>query len=522
MRATALTAALLVALAVVSAGAAAAGPGASGAGTSGVLRGLQFRPPGQATPSVDADGLGWALVVLLREDASAALQAPQPVAAMTHRDTVVAWQEPSLGSEQQALAPGTEDSRSLAPFAADARLQGAGSLYVEGRVTLRLRGGDVAITPHRQGLEGPCVAVPADVASERPARFADLCPAQGVAVSTASAQSTAFDLVVEDASVVEWHNATVACPAAQECPSGGPRSVERTQAGTLQARRMGLGYERLSTSGATLTANGHAALIVAGGRQPDLGVNGTLRLPLAKADQACPACMAPDGQTLKVSGDLVLQGVTAQPDGALAATLAGDFGSARIDERPIVPARLLGASAAVAVAAGVALVAIRLLLAPLFTRRSDSELLDQPRRRVVHDTIAEHPGVTVRELARLTGLSHGVASHHITVLARHGKVTRFREGRATRLFPGHGRFDATWTQVAALRDPALRDLHGWLAGNPGRTQAEVVRAMAGQGWTRARTQRGLARLLRAGLAAASPSGRRQRYSATPAAAAGAG
>ena len=87
-----------------------------------------------------------------------------------------------------------------------------------------------------------------------------------------------------------------------------------------------------------------------------------------------------------------------------------------------------------------------------------------------------------------------------------------------RFFENHGKFDRNWTQVVALREPGLKELHDFLAtqGRP-MSQKELILAMEPHGWSRSTVQHRLARLVEHGAVALRPQGRLKMYAVAAAA-----
>jgi DNA-binding MarR family transcriptional regulator len=154
------------------------------------------------------------------------------------------------------------------------------------------------------------------------------------------------------------------------------------------------------------------------------------------------------------------------------------------------------------------------LLWSMRVRRRQGEDM-HPRAKRLLDAILRQPGLTLRRLRADTGLANGVAHHHLDRLLGAGLVVAHRHRNALLLFENHGRYAATWRQVAALRDPLNRRLHRWLAANPSATQAQTVQASQGWGWRRSLTQKRLALLEQAGLVERRREGRLVRHVAQP-------
>lgn len=135
---------------------------------------------------------------------------------------------------------------------------------------------------------------------------------------------------------------------------------------------------------------------------------------------------------------------------------------------------------------------------------------ENPRRRLLLQTIRAHPGATFRELVRSTGLAGGTARHHLTVLRRQGHIVERRHRSTLRFFVA-GTHNDDWEAVVLLRQAGLARLHGWLQEHPGVIQKDALEVAAEWGWSRSTTQHRLQRLVDAGLLEAVPQGRRKMY-----------
>lgn len=91
------------------------------------------------------------------------------------------------------------------------------------------------------------------------------------------------------------------------------------------------------------------------------------------------------------------------------------------------------------------------LLAPLYSRIRRSEVLDNERRRRIHDAIEEEPGIHFTALMRKTGLPNGALYHHLSVLERNGLITSRRMG-GRRVFSPAGRETASEDVTRAEHD----------------------------------------------------------------------
>lgn len=117
-----------------------------------------------------------------------------------------------------------------------------------------------------------------------------------------------------------------------------------------------------------------------------------------------------------------------------------------------------------------------------------------PRRRIMQE-VQGSPGVSITDLAALTGLGHTTVCHHLAVLQRRGLVVRERWGGSVRVFPTN--LSPTHRTLLALaRSGRTGDVLRALATDPRATPASLARALQ---LHRQAVQWHLARLEKAGM-----------------------
>ncbi|MCA1811621.1 MAG: winged helix-turn-helix domain-containing protein [Halobacteriales archaeon] len=296
-----------------------------------------------------------------------------------------------------------------------------------------------------------------------------------------------FHLAAQGVHHVEYTNAHAACPPGQATCLDGASPTNRTvptpggRAGAALASIL-----EVRSQDGHVQGNGTAAFILMGGQAVTLHEDGEARLPLASRTTPCHApCLDPNGQTVRLLGNLTFTNLRAQAGNRLAADLSGHFVAANLDETP-VPSSLLGnVEAAVAVAVGLGLASLLLkpfgrFLLGLFSRQlTPQKALDNPGRQATYDAVRAHPGATYRAIMRATGLSDSITRHHLAKLELVGMVVKLAHGRTLRYFENHGRYADNWKTVAARRDPDTARVMDWLLDHPGSSQQDTVRGLAG-------------------------------------------
>ena len=100
------------------------------------------------------------------------------------------------------------------------------------------------------------------------------------------------------------------------------------------------------------------------------------------------------------------------------------------------------------------------------------DLLGQPTRRRIYDTVGGHPGASARDVQRLVGLAWGETAYHLEQLTKGGLLRRERGGRRDFYF----RQDMTWDDrklFLTLRSGTARRLLLLLSESPGLTLMEL-------------------------------------------------
>lgn len=468
---------------------------------------LDFALPAQAFGTLSGDGLQWALLLFKAGEGRFHAGFPGGAQHVNHTLLRVGAQAHNSSAAPDAFLPNS--SRSLGPLAADfgpgagwaSLLVVAERIQVEARANATLAVAEAGSIPSSHLGSNAYPYTIRRSSQEVLGRHAAL----GLSPRDGPLQVSLRAVGVR---TLEWHNATVACASAGFCPDGAGMADAARGAGVAVQRYF---YGELAGAGGTLDGDGTAWLAAIGGPEVTLGVQGAVRLPLARLQEACDGCPDPAGGTLLASGNLTLEGLAPDRD-RLRARVAG-LQAFRVDERPFtLPV------AAVAATTG-ALAVVGALLARAVAalgRVKAEEALENPRRLALYHRILERPGLSLRELQRQAGLGIGTTVHHLRVLVRARHVVAQPYGHTVRYFENHGRYAHTWRAVAVLADPRLGTLHAWLLGHPGASQREVVQhARVAWGWGRSATQDRLGALLREGLAGARTVGRRTVYTARP-------
>lgn len=224
-----------------------------------------------------------------------------------------------------------------------------------------------------------------------------------------------------------------------------------------------------------------------------------------------------DGASLNAIGDLratlLPAGAGALPiaDAPMRSELGGEASTILVDNAPVARA-----SASPATKAGVGIGIAVLLLAAgaaLYTRLDRSNVLRNPNRLRVYETLRQTPGLGVRHLARETGLAEVVVRHHLRMLQQQSHVVARGELRDKVFFAADGAVHPEAVKVAvALKDVTRRRIASALAASAiPLSQKEITVAV---GASQRLVSHHLMRLEADGLVQTSGSWPR-RYAATP-------
>lgn len=142
-------------------------------------------------------------------------------------------------------------------------------------------------------------------------------------------------------------------------------------------------------------------------------------------DGALDLTMTADGRPLMAWRSegwslVIATGSSAVGDEEVAPDQASTTPSSQAPPGWAVPAAL---ATGVALLAGLALLLRqrwRWILAGLFSRIRDDEVLDHPVRQEIHEVVEDRPGIHFRALGRVVGLSPGNLEHHLRKLERAG------------------------------------------------------------------------------------------------------
>ena len=107
-----------------------------------------------------------------------------------------------------------------------------------------------------------------------------------------------------------------------------------------------------------------------------------------------------------------------------------------------------------------------LLLAPLYLRIPEPDVLNCTLRSDIRTIVNDRPGATFTEIREAVGAATGTVQHHLRVLVRGGVLRRVRTGKYTRYYPANHRVLA----LGPSEEAVVNNLH--LEGSA--TKAELA------------------------------------------------
>jgi DNA-binding transcriptional ArsR family regulator len=331
-----------------------------------------------------------------------------------------------------------------------------------------------------------------------------------------SGGAVGFQIIAEDVSKVEWYSAEIACQSAA-CPSGGgsskttiPLPLGRSLTSTAYS------YSRFEANGGRLMGSGNAAVILSGGRSMDLDVAGWVRLPEPSTQGDCSPCLDLANHTLWAKGDVQLRALQRASADSMAARFGGNLSAVYLDETAVPKATLqaLGwaMAGAAAAATAAAILVYKIITAGLFTRLFEDRAIQNPRRKRIQDYVQRHPGATLRELSRATGIPRTSLRTHVIILLRGRVLREVGQGVNRHFFPAKTP-DQDWPAAILLRDPAMQRLLDWLRRHPEAQQKNALDHAETWGWQRTTTQYRLGKLVKGGLLDTRKQGKTRTYTA---------
>ena len=94
------------------------------------------------------------------------------------------------------------------------------------------------------------------------------------------------------------------------------------------------------------------------------------------------------------------------------------------------------------------------LLAPLFSRLKQGEVLDQYKRGMIHGFIIAHPGVSFSDIKKSLSIGNGTLVYHLEVLEKSGHILSRRSGNLVRYYTSNVSYvdivANSWTELQTM------------------------------------------------------------------------
>lgn len=117
------------------------------------------------------------------------------------------------------------------------------------------------------------------------------------------------------------------------------------------------------------------------------------------------------------------------------------------------------------------------VFAPLYSRLSDDELLENDTRRELHELIEDNPGLSTQELCDRVGAGWGNTVYHLQRLEQAGFVTSEKQGHHRRFYKNGDVEQSDIEALGVLKNDNASKIARYLVDKPGSKQKEVCEAL---------------------------------------------
>ena len=94
-------------------------------------------------------------------------------------------------------------------------------------------------------------------------------------------------------------------------------------------------------------------------------------------------------------------------------------------------------------------------------------ILQNKNRAAILEYLRDHPGCTIADLSKNTGISRGSVKYHLSVLLLERKIVRKKEGKLMYLFMNGG------------TDPEKKRMYGYIMSHPKQDLLKIIRSEPG-------------------------------------------
>ena len=99
-------------------------------------------------------------------------------------------------------------------------------------------------------------------------------------------------------------------------------------------------------------------------------------------------------------------------------------------------------------------------------------MLDLESRRKIYDVVRKNAGGHMREIQRVSGMSHGIVTYHLSYLSKHNLIKEEKDGNYVRYYPVS--IDVEDEKLLALlRQRSVRNILLFIVTNEGCSHQEI-------------------------------------------------
>lgn len=149
-----------------------------------------------------------------------------------------------------------------------------------------------------------------------------------------------------------------------------------------------------------------------------------------------------------------------------------------------------------------------ILLAPLFSRIRDDDVLKHPLRAELTEFVRANPGAPVKDIQDTLGAAHGTVIYHLALLEKRGILVSQQDGTMRRYWTEDDPAARRRKPAVLLARPAYRQIARFVADHPGINQTALCDAL---GMRKPAASKRLRRLQDEGLVSSQRQSRNRHY-----------
>jgi predicted transcriptional regulator len=106
-------------------------------------------------------------------------------------------------------------------------------------------------------------------------------------------------------------------------------------------------------------------------------------------------------------------------------------------------------------------------------RSNQTEVLDLESRRKIYDVVRKNAGGHMREIQRVSGMSYGMVSYHLSYLSKHNLIKEEKDGNYVRYYPVTIDFN-DGKLLSLLRQRSVRNILLFIITHDGCSHQDIV------------------------------------------------